>query len=320
MAWTPSLLVAYGRAVAMGMGIWCMHYIGMLAYRLPVPVFYHWPTVLASFLAAVAAAAVALFVVSRSRMGRWSIGIGSLLMAPDSGDALHRDGSHAVVCDVPLFAGNRVAVDPSRNRHFAGGVVVDLLSAADKHFSGWRKPASSLLMGAAIPVMHYTGMAAVTFTPMASNVDLTHSIEMTSIGTLGIVAGSLTILAIAILALFVQKTRDALAESEERLRLTLHSSGVAVWSWEIVSNVITADENWAIQFGLPIGQFPKAIEGFSALVHPEDRERVHREVDASIKSRDRTRRNSASCWLTARSVSWLPAEKSTAATTERRSG
>ena len=54
-----------GGATAMGVGIWSMHYIGMLAFSLPVPVLYDWPTVLLSLLAAVFAAAVALFVVSR---------------------------------------------------------------------------------------------------------------------------------------------------------------------------------------------------------------------------------------------------------------
>jgi two-component system, sensor histidine kinase and response regulator len=58
-----------GGAAAMGMGIWSMHYIGMLAYSLPVPIFYHWPTVLLSLLAAVLASAVALFIVSRNEMG-----------------------------------------------------------------------------------------------------------------------------------------------------------------------------------------------------------------------------------------------------------
>jgi NO-binding membrane sensor protein with MHYT domain len=37
----------------MGLGIWSMHYVGMLAFRLPVPVLYDWPTVLLSLLAAV---------------------------------------------------------------------------------------------------------------------------------------------------------------------------------------------------------------------------------------------------------------------------
>src|SRR3569833_203776 len=44
-----------GGATAMGTGIWSMHYIGMLAFQLPVVVLYDWPTVLVSLLAAVAA-------------------------------------------------------------------------------------------------------------------------------------------------------------------------------------------------------------------------------------------------------------------------
>ena len=62
------LLWLSGGAVAMGIGIWSMHYIGMLAFRLPVPVQYDWPTVLLSLLAAILASAVALFVVSRHQM------------------------------------------------------------------------------------------------------------------------------------------------------------------------------------------------------------------------------------------------------------
>lgn len=48
----------------MGLGIWSMHYVGMLAFSLPISVLYDWPTVLLSLLAAVFASAVALFVVS----------------------------------------------------------------------------------------------------------------------------------------------------------------------------------------------------------------------------------------------------------------
>src|ERR1700737_1853196 len=52
-----------GGAAAMGIGIWSMHYIGMLAFHLPIPVLYDWPTVLLSLLAAVFGAASPLFVV-----------------------------------------------------------------------------------------------------------------------------------------------------------------------------------------------------------------------------------------------------------------
>jgi len=46
-----------------------MHYIGMLACILPVPVAYHWPTVLLSLFAAVLASAIALYVVEPAEDG-----------------------------------------------------------------------------------------------------------------------------------------------------------------------------------------------------------------------------------------------------------
>src|SRR3982751_296445 len=52
-------------SVAMGVGIWSMHFMGMLALQLPVPVFYFWPTVLLSMLFAITASCVALSVVSK---------------------------------------------------------------------------------------------------------------------------------------------------------------------------------------------------------------------------------------------------------------
>src|ERR1700730_10730817 len=58
-----------GGAIAMGIGIWAMHFKGLLTFRLPVIVDYHWPTVLVSLVVAVFALAVGLYVVSRQKMG-----------------------------------------------------------------------------------------------------------------------------------------------------------------------------------------------------------------------------------------------------------
>src|SRR5690349_7157230 len=57
-------------AIAMGFAIWYMHYVGMLAFVLPVPVLYHAPTVILSLLAAVAGAAIALYIVCKETMRR----------------------------------------------------------------------------------------------------------------------------------------------------------------------------------------------------------------------------------------------------------
>src|SRR6266851_6249510 len=57
-----------GGATAMGIGIWAMHFKGLLAFRLPVTVAYHWPTVLVSLVIAVLASAIALYIATRQEM------------------------------------------------------------------------------------------------------------------------------------------------------------------------------------------------------------------------------------------------------------
>jgi NO-binding membrane sensor protein with MHYT domain len=57
-------------AIAMGFAIWSMHYVGMLAFVLPVPVSYHVPTVILSLVAAMLGAAIALSIVSQKTMRR----------------------------------------------------------------------------------------------------------------------------------------------------------------------------------------------------------------------------------------------------------
>src|SRR5438105_1371658 len=59
----------FGGSVAMGSGIWSMHFVAMLAFHLPVPISYDVPLVALSYLAAVAASAFALFVASRGAVG-----------------------------------------------------------------------------------------------------------------------------------------------------------------------------------------------------------------------------------------------------------
>src|SRR5580704_8767469 len=66
-------------SAAMGIGIWSMHYTAMLGFQLPVPVWYHWPTVLLSLLAGIVASAIALFTASRTTLGLPAALAGSVL-------------------------------------------------------------------------------------------------------------------------------------------------------------------------------------------------------------------------------------------------
>ena len=129
----------------MGMGIWSMHYIGMLAFSLPMPVVYDWPTVVASFLAAIFASGVALFVVSRPRMGLLRRRTGQRCHGHrDSGHALYRHGCHAASCQVQLLGGHLVSLS------IVLAIVISLVALwltfqlrDESRATGWRKTASA---------------------------------------------------------------------------------------------------------------------------------------------------------------------------------
>jgi two-component system sensor histidine kinase/response regulator len=80
-----------------------------------------------------------------------------------------------------------------------------------------RKVASALLMGAAIPVMHYTGMAAVTFVPMAESQDVTHAVAISSLSTFVVGSVALIILGLTILTSHIDRRFAAQAVKLHRL-------------------------------------------------------------------------------------------------------
>ena len=280
-----------GGAAAMGMGVWAMHYIGMLAYHLPVPILYDWPTVLWSLLAAVLAAAVALFVVSRSKMGPLSIGLGGLLMGSGIA-AMHYIGMEAMRL-------------PAMCRYSTGlvslsvvlAIVISLVALwltfylrTEAKSMGWRKVASALLMGAAIPVMHYTGMAAVTFTPMALRLDLTHSLEISSLGTIGIGGVSLMVLGLAILTSFFDRRFSAqsveLHLSEQRLRQLVESAQVILWRGVVDASEFSYINQEAEELlGYPTEKWTSTPAFWMDHLHSEDRALVESYCAATVENR-----------------------------------
>ena len=81
-----------------------------------------------------------------------------------------------------------------------------------------RKCASAVVMGAAIAVMHYTGMAAARFTPSTAAVDLAHAVHVSPLGIAGISSVSLLVLGIVSVTSLVDRRFSAqtMALAEER--------------------------------------------------------------------------------------------------------
>ncbi|GGG67464.1 response regulator [Edaphobacter dinghuensis] len=214
-----------GGAFAMGLGIWSMHYVGMEALRLPVDVRYDWPTVLLSMLAAFVASGIALFVVSRKTMTMTSAIVGSLLM----GTAIA--GMH--------YIGMEAMRLPAMCTYSAGLVTLSVVLAVVISFVAmlltfglrdqmstwsWRKSGAAIVMGLAIPVMHYVGMAAVSFMPAPLPAsELKHAVNMSELGLIGIGLVTLTILTISFLASMLDRrfslNAKELEMSRERYRL-----------------------------------------------------------------------------------------------------
>lgn len=176
-----------GGAIAMGTGIWSMHYTGMVAYRLPVAVYYHIPTVILSLVAAIVASFIALLMVSRERLQVLHILIAGLLMGTAIA-VMHYTGMasmrlaamHHWEADVVVFS-VVIAVVVSW-----AALVLTFLFREEKQ-GLLMKIGCAVLMGSAIPAMHYTAMAAVSYTSMPMPPDLTFAVEISGLANVVIV-------------------------------------------------------------------------------------------------------------------------------------
>jgi len=186
-----------GGAIAMGFGIWSMHYIGMLAFRLPTAVQYDWPMVLASLLSAILASVVALYVVSQQRMGHLRAVAGSMVMGAGIA-AMHYIGMGAMrLAALCRFDPSLVALSVALAIAISFVALwLAFLAREEKKGGVWRKLASAAVMGAAIPIMHYTGMASASFVASSVAPDLSHAVSISEHGT-----AEITIVTIMILGL-----------------------------------------------------------------------------------------------------------------------
>ena len=211
-------------SVAMGSGIWSMHFTAILAFSLPVSVQYHWPTVLLSLLIAILGATFALYIVSRKEMRRIRAFSGSVALG--GGIA----GLHYMCMAAMRFTGttyyNAFLVALSVLLAMVFSLIALWLAfyfRSEPRGLGWRKIGSAVVMGAAISMMHYTGMAAASFMSGGVLPNLSHSVTISSLGTAGIITVTLLILGLAILSSLVDRRFDAqaleLALAEARMEL-----------------------------------------------------------------------------------------------------
>jgi PAS domain S-box-containing protein len=309
-----------GGAIAMGIGIWAMHFKALLAFRLPVTVDYHWPTVLVSLLIGVLSSAIALYVATRQKMGPTQAWIGSLIMGGGIA-AMHYVGLAAMrlaavtrfdplvvalsVVLAILFSRLALMFTFDYREDFRGTTLAKLISAAG--------------MGAAISLMHYTGMASVSFLPAALVPDLSHTVSISPLGGYGITIVSFLVLGTAILTSSVdrqtqaevwrlnerleqrvvertsqltaaneelrreiaerRRAEDALRQSEDHLRLVIDTIPQQIMSGPNDGTLDFANAQWRSYTGLTQEELQGG--GWQRIIHPDDREPLMKAVEES---------------------------------------
>ena len=155
-----------GGAMAMGSGIWAMHFVGMQAFRLPLPIGYDTTTTFFSWLLPVVASGLALWQL-RYRTVRPRHLVASALLMGLAINAMHYTGMasmqmHPAITYSPWLFALSVAIAIGAS---ALALQIGMRMQEGGRLHRTRQLAASVVMGGAIAGMHYTGMAAAHFAP-----------------------------------------------------------------------------------------------------------------------------------------------------------
>jgi len=153
-----------GGATAMGLGIWSMHFIGMLAFKLPIPIGYDLVITFYSLAVSVGASAYALWLVSRPLLPTHRLVAGAVLLGLGIA-TMHYLGMAAMRMQPgidydPLWftASILIAIGAA-----GAALWIAFRLRAERRNTRSLRGLASLVMGVAIVGMHYTGMAAARF-------------------------------------------------------------------------------------------------------------------------------------------------------------
>ena len=153
-----------GGALAMGVGVWSMHFIGMLALRLPFALGFELGITALSLLIAVLSSGFALWLVSQPRLPAWQLAFGALIMGAGI-SSMHYTGMAAM----RMMPG--IDYDPTL---FGASLLIAVVASGAALWIAFNlrrstpyvrlaRGGAAVVMGIAIVGMHYTGMAAARF-------------------------------------------------------------------------------------------------------------------------------------------------------------
>ncbi|HEY1721663.1 MAG TPA: MHYT domain-containing protein [Magnetospirillaceae bacterium] len=200
-----------GASVVLGGGIWAMHFIGMLAMRIDMPVTYDAGLTILSKLIAILFTAVGFMIIGRKgTTPRRLIAAGTVVGLGVA--AMHYTGMAALV--IPA----RLHFDPLLVTASVVIAVVAAIAAFWLAFNWktiWQKIFAAAIMATAICGMHYTGMAALSFEPDRSIVVEPGSVSP-SLLAIAVTAATFILLCIALVSVFIDRRFESRAADDAR--------------------------------------------------------------------------------------------------------
>jgi diguanylate cyclase len=261
-------------AFAMGLGIWSMHFIGMLAFSLPIPLGYDLPVTFLSLLIAIASSAFALWMVCQKELPWPKLGLGAVLMGTGIA-AMHYTGMAAMLM-VP-----GIQYIPSL---FILSVIIAIVASGAALWIAFRlrthtprtkmlRAGAAVIMGFAIVGMHYTGMAAAQF-PLGSVCGAANTgVNTTWLAVLVIVV-TLAVLSIALvtslLDLRMETRTSTLAASlavanQELIELALHDNLTKLPNRALLEDRIDQAIQKTSRHGSPFALMFMDLDGFKTV-------------------------------------------------------
>jgi diguanylate cyclase (GGDEF)-like protein len=192
-AWRRRAWLA-GGGVTMGSGIWAMHFVGMLSFKMPMPVSYQPTLVALSLLLAVAGASISLAVVTRAHVSRNALLIAAAFMG-FAVAAMHYLGMDSmrmaatIHWKVPLVA---LSVLIAFGASLFALSLVARINAGARRLRFGQSLLAALLLGVGVSGLHYTAMTASTFYA-AHGAMSTTGLSTSSLTTVLAVAGAVVL-------------------------------------------------------------------------------------------------------------------------------
>jgi len=197
-------------SIAMGFGIWSMHFVGMGAYLLPISMTYEpWLTFL-SIVPAIGSSFLAFYLVNRIQKSIGTILISGVAMGIGI-SAMHYIGMASMVSDA-VYTYDRTIFSASVAIAISISFIAIYIFSSLRHLMKNKllKIVTSLVMGLAVSSMHYTGLMGTTYYIHRDKIDSLHEIHKRDMNylTISVSIGLGLLLLLLLLSSFIDRYID----------------------------------------------------------------------------------------------------------------